>query len=526
MDMTRPEPLFVLQDATMRVRDRRILEGTSWTVNCGEHWVVIGPNGAGKTTLLNAITGKTPVVAGSVKRLPGLRVGYAGPEQHRIYLRDDARRQILWSPVTAAYPVTTARMIIDGRRPGEAAPTVVDATGAAAPASETAAVASDGDPGSAAYLAHGLGINHLLDRPVGTLSTGEMKKVLLVAALAKRPDLLLLDEPFDGLDAESRDWFAHILSEFVGGTGGEGTATTLVLATHRDDEIVMPISRYAALNDGRLVETGIVDRTGDLRVPGFALALSARKAQPARPEPSGRRGGEPLIELKHVSVHYDGHAVLSGLSWVMRRGENWSITGPNGSGKTTLLNLICGNNLQAYTNDIRLFGRQRGSGESIWEIKAKIGYVTPHLQARYDSSITAHDVVISGFHDSIGLYQHPTAEQEDRFGELVRELDIEHLGDTLFDRLSSGERTLVLIARAMVKRPKVLILDEPCEGLDPVRRGVILGAVERIGSAPSTDIIYVTHRVDEIPACITHRLELPGVVGAIPECGHEIGSSR
>jgi molybdate transport system ATP-binding protein len=444
---------------------------------------------------------------------------------------------MLWSPVTAAYPVMTARMVIDGRRPGEAAPTVVDAIGAAAPAvaSETAGVASDGDLGPAAHLTHGLGINHLLDRPVRTLSTGEMKKVLLVAALAKRPDLLLLDEPFDGLDAESRDWFAHILPEFVGGTGGEGAATTLVLATHREDEIVMPISRYAALRDGRLVETGRVDRTGDLRVPGLAAGpaagsrLSILRASPvppaalveqahsARAEPAGRRNGDrqppseaeaPLIEMKQVSVHYNGQTVLDGLDWVMRRGENWSITGPNGSGKTTLLNLICGDNLQAYSNDIRLFGRQRGSGESIWEIKAKIGYVTPHLQARYDSSITAREVVVSGFYDSIGLYRHPTVEQEDRFGELMREMGLAHLGDTAFDRLSSGERTLFLIARAMVKRPRVLILDEPCQGLDPVRRGEILGAVERVGLGPTTDIIYVTHRADEIPGCVTRRLEL------------------
>ncbi|MCK5248386.1 MAG: ATP-binding cassette domain-containing protein, partial [Spirochaetaceae bacterium] len=179
-----------------------------------------------------------------------------------------------------------------------------------------------------------------------------------------------------------------------------------------------------------------------------------------------------------------------------------------GCGKTTLLDLICGNNLQAYTNDIRLFGRQRGSGESIWDIKTKIGYVTPHLQARYTSSITAHDVVISGFYDSIGLYRNTTVEQENRFDELIGELGIGNLGVTRFDRLSSGERTLILIARAMVKQPKVLILDEPCQGLDSVRRAEILTAVERIGSASSTDIIYVTHRIDEIPACITHRLNL------------------
>ncbi len=480
MDAARSEPLFSLQNAAMRVRDRRIFEGTSWTVNPGEHWVVIGPNGAGKTTLLNTIIGKIPIVAGHLKRPANLRVGAVGPEQQRSYLQNDANRQHLWSPVSSSYPATTG-------------------TGS-------------GTSELITHLTDGFRITHLLNRPVQTFSTGEMKKVLLVAAVAGHPDLLLLDEPFDGLDPESREWFAQTLPELV------GTGITLVLATHREDEIVFPISHFAALNEGRLVKTGHVNRSGGPMVPGLTPASWKERIQSLKPEPvsrpadlpSRRRVGKTLIEMKRVSIRYNSQTIIRELNWVMRQGENWCITGPNGCGKTTLLNLISGNNLQAYANNIRLFGRRRGSGESIWDIKSNIGYVTPHLQARYNTSITAREVIISGFYDSIGLYRYPTVSQETRFGELAEELGIEELGETLFDRLSSGERTLILIARAMVKQPKILILDEPCQGLDPGHRRTILNAVGKIGSASATDLIYVTHRTDEIPLCITHRLDLSG----------------
>ena len=246
MNANGPDTLFALQNAALRIRDRRILEDTTWTVSRGEHWVVIGPNGAGKTTLLNSVTGQIPVVGGSVYRRRRLRVGLVGPELYRRYLQDEARRQVLWSPVTDSYPVTTARMVIEHRRPGDSYRPDISASGRG----------SRADPEWIGFLAAGLGVSHLLDRPVGTLSTGEMRKVLLISAMAGSPDLLLLDEPFDGLDLASREWFADAVSEVI------GTNTTLILATHREDEIVAAISRYAELSDGRMVRQGPVDRSG------------------------------------------------------------------------------------------------------------------------------------------------------------------------------------------------------------------------------------------------------------------------
>ena len=184
----------------------------------------------------------------------------------------------------------------------------------------------------------------------------------------------------------------------------------------------------------------------------------------------------------------------------MRRGENWAVLGPNGSEKTTLISLIYADNLQAYANDIRLFRKRRGSGESIWEIKQCIGHVSSHLQV--------FDVVVSGFFDSTGLYRRPTEAQQAAAREWIQRLGITDLRDRIFSQLSYGERRLVIIVQALVKNPELLALDEPCQGLDPANRRRVLSMVDRIGFDTPTQILYVTHHQDEMPICITNVLRL------------------
>jgi molybdate transport system ATP-binding protein len=190
----------------------------------------------------------------------------------------------------------------------------------------------------------------------------------------------------------------------------------------------------------------------------------------------------------------------------MRKGESWSIVGPNGSGKTTILHLITADNLQGYANDIRLFGRPRGSGESIWDIKQRMGIVTPHLQTSYLKTITAFEVVLSGFFDSVGLYRSSDPDQVAAAGSWMERLGLEELAERRFDRLSYGERRLILIARAMVKSPQLLVLDEPCQGLDPAYRTAVLELIDHAGEY--ADILFVTHHQSEVPDCVSHRLEL------------------
>jgi molybdate transport system ATP-binding protein len=169
-----------------------------------------------------------------------------------------------------------------------------------------------------------------------------------------------------------------------------------------------------------------------------------------------------------------------------------------------------GDHLQAYANDIILFGRRRGSGESIWDIKQKIGLVSFELQLGYRADISALSVVVSGFYDSIGLYRPAGAQQKQAAFGWMASLGVDHLAPRPFAHLSQGEQRMVLLARAMVKRPLLLMLDEPCQGLDPLNRRMVLGVVEVIGRQAQTQILLVTHFDDEMPGCVSHILRLGG----------------
>ncbi|MBT3275071.1 MAG: ATP-binding cassette domain-containing protein [Spirochaetales bacterium] len=478
------EPLIELDNVTLRVGDRHLLPGSSWTVRAGEHWAVIGPNGTGKTTLLRALSGDTPVVSGKIKRNPRKppQVEYFGPELHRSYLQDETRRELLWSPISSNYPAST----------------VDDFLGTDASA---AAISYD--------FFEKLNLEKLRKRVIRTLSNGEMRKVLLARAINRFPDILLLDEPFDGLDESARSWLSDAAGNF------QDLGITLIIAAHRKDEILPLISSALVLNNQKIERCGSLSdhQFRDTINAQFAKNHRSRSASPKRTTVSLVPGGKPLVEFKDVTVRYNGTPVFDGLNWTMRKGENWCVAGPNGSGKTTILNLIVGDNLQGYSNDVRLFGRRRGSGESIWDLKRHIGYVTPHLLIRYDKQIPVRDVILSGFFDSIGLYRWTSPAQIERYEELIHTFDLSDLAGRRFDRLSSGERMIVLIARAVIKEPELLILDEPCQGLDSETRDKVLDAVDAAETDPGTNIIFVTHRNNEIPTCINRQLTLdPGEV--------------
>jgi len=215
-----------------------------------------------------------------------------------------------------------------------------------------------------------------------------------------------------------------------------------------------------------------------------------------------------LIVMKDVVVRYGEKCVLNRLNWTVKPGEHWKISGPNGSGKSTLLSLVSGDNPQAYANDITLFGIKRGSGESVWDIKKRIGLVSTAFQQDYRVGVTVKIVVISGFFDSIGVYGNYSKKQEEIALEWLEMLHMEKHVDASFRNLSYGEQHLVLLARAMVKQPDLLILDEPCQGLDDINREMVLKLVDHLGNAGTTQILYVTHHPEDSIPCITNSLEL------------------
>jgi molybdate transport system ATP-binding protein len=219
-------------------------------------------------------------------------------------------------------------------------------------------------------------------------------------------------------------------------------------------------------------------------------------------------GGDftPIIRLTDVTVTHAGHTILDRVSWTVKGGERWAILGPNGCGKSTLLSLLCGDHPQAYSNHVELFGRRRGTGETIWDVKRNVGFLSPEFHLYFSEPLSTERTAATGFFDV--LADRPTtSEQDARVGELFSALGISHLIGRVFKSLSTGEQRLVLLARALVKRPPLVILDEPFQGLDSAAAIRCRYLLDSIMGADQT-LLFVTHEANELPRSITNTLRL------------------
>jgi molybdate transport system ATP-binding protein len=217
--------------------------------------------------------------------------------------------------------------------------------------------------------------------------------------------------------------------------------------------------------------------------------------------------------LNDVSLHYGTRIILKGVNWKINAGERWSLTGPNGSGKTSLLNLIFGDNPKAYGCNIRLFGKQKGTGESIWDIKAKIGFVSPEFHQYLPQNQLVIDVICSGFNEAEGSFKSPTGYQRDVARQWLKSLHYTAIGDRLFGELSTSAQRIVLFLRTLVKNPPMLILDEPFQGLDAAHIRLFKDLLNRIAAASNCAMVFVTHIPEELPECFNLHLKLKdGVV--------------
>lgn len=469
-----------ISQGTFRLSDTRTLTIADLTIRAGESWAFVGTNGSGKSALARALAGELNLLKGEYqsdfKRLTRLSF-----EQLQKLVSDEWQRNNtdLLSPGEEDTGRTTAEIIQDEVK----------------------------DPARCQRLAERFGITALLNRRFKYLSTGETRKTLLCQALMSEPELLILDEPFDGLDVQSRAQLASLLASL------NQQGYTLVLVLNRFDEIPDFIQHAGVLADCNLTETG--EKNALLKQALIAqLAHSERLDGITLPEPdapSARHAldpHQPRIVLRDGVVSYDDRPILNRLSWTVNPGEHWQIVGPNGAGKSTLLSLITGDHPQGYSNDLTLFGRRRGSGETIWDIKKHIGYVSSSLHLDYRVSTTVRNVILSGYFDSIGIYQAVSDKQHKLAQQWLDILGMGHrVADAPFHSLSWGQQRLALIVRALVKHPTLLILDEPLQGLDPLNRQLIRRFVDVLISEGETQLLFVSHHAEDAPACITHRLE-------------------
>jgi len=322
-------------------------------------------------------------------------------------------------------------------------------------------------------------------RSLRTFSSGEKRKALLEYLLKKQPEYLILDDPFDCLDVQSvanfKERLAEVKSDFI------------LVQIFRREEDILPFIDIILDFDG--AGNTIFKNKADFieNKQGF---LEEIKRIPAAPKVF-EGIPESLIKLKNVNVAYEDRPILSNISWEVKRSEFWKLTGPNGSGKTTILSMIYGDNPKAYGVDLFLFGKKKGSGESVWEIKKKIGYFSPSITELFIRRNSVEEMLISGLVDSIGLYQKPSDKQRALAKQWLETLGFQEKAKKVFNDLSNLEKRMLLIARAMIKHPPLLILDEPSTGLDDKSALKITNLINHIAAQSDTAIIYVSHRKEK-----------------------------
>ena len=345
----------------------------------------------------------------------------------------------------------------------------------------------------------------LLDKYVITLSSGELRKFQLTKTLFANPSLLIMDNPFIGLDAETRDQLKELLQLLA-----EKQRLDIILVLSKTDNIPTFVSEVIELRNGKILPPCSREEyyNRQLPIPPHVLSKERQEAILALPYQGNDYHTDEVIKMQQVSIRYGERTILNNLDWTVRNGERWALSGQNGSGKSTLLSLVCADNPQSYACDITLFDRPRGSGESIWDIKKHIGYVSPEMHRSYQRDLPAIRIVASGLKDSVGLYVKPN---EDEFAICRFWMDIFGLEDKYnrtFMKLSSGEQRLVLLARAFVKDPQLLILDEPLHGLDLVNRRLVKDVIETFCERRNKTMVMVTHYEEELPTIITNKIYL------------------
>ena len=495
------------------------LENINWTFNTGEAWLVIGANGSGKANFLKAL-------AGELKIIPDSKFA-------------DSLYSNFFEQNIEIVSLEKAASLIEEERQNDESEFVeggvdIGRTGRvflAEAICKRKLKRGEPLPDEALRLETFpqiklCGIEKILDRGLKYMSTGEIRRTLLARSLLSGKKLLILSDPFAGLDAESR----KILLEFFNTVANKqlkdddySDFPRIILGMERYHEIPAAINNVLEFSENKISFCGSKndyekilqnrnqqnEKTRQKDRQEFENSVEKIKQETFVLHTVQENQKETLVEMNNVNVGWGDNRVLIDLNWKLNQGEHWLIRGPNGSGKTTFLELITGDNMQVFSNDIKLFGKRRGSGETIWDIKRKLGIVSYrlHVEYRMVGSTTLENVIISGFRDSIGLYEAATDVEKDAAKKWLSLGGFENREKESFSSISYGEQRAILILRAAVKCPPILILDEPCHGLDENYRQKILDLIEIIAQSGTTTLLHVTHDPSEVLPCEKNILE-------------------
>ena len=457
---------MIWNNVSVKIRTSVLLQGIHLQLKRGDVLGIIGENGSGKTILAKAIAGELPVTGEVVedgiflkKRFVPFHSSLSLSNGHAVY------RQLRWNKIdTELLPKVSEEL------------------------------QKCEDPALALTLLETFGLGNLVESFVINLSNGEQRKLELVRALSEKPDLLVLDNAYTGLDSAARPLLTNMLETLI------EHGQTLVMTGLEPDDFPPAIKRFLVLDEGR--------------IQNFCSRNEIKQKEVLRLEfqheiPTWINSDfQELVYLNEVSLQYGERKILNQINWTIKAGERWSLSGPNGSGKTSLLNLIFGDNPKAYGCNIRLFGKQKGTGESIWDIKARIGFVSPELHQYLPQNQSVIDVICSGFTEAESSFKKPTGYQRDFARRWLKCLNYGAIGNLLFGELSTSAQRMVLFIRTLVKNPPLLILDEPFQGLDFAHVRLLKNLLNRIAAESSCAMIFVTHIHEELPECFTLHLKL------------------
>jgi molybdate transport system ATP-binding protein len=473
------QTLLELIDVSVSYGTIRALQNITLTIHQGEQWAIAGNSGSGKTTLAHTLAGRT-FHTGEVRLLLPQTGNHRNPvsiieQQHHLKTSlqaGDFYYQQRFHSVDANDAMTVEQLL-----------------------DESSAITEK----QKQYWLEILHITSLLQRPLIQLSNGENKRLQIVRALFEHSAILLLDNPFIGLDVEGRSRLNEILKVIC----AEGIH--IILFTSRN-EIPDCITHVAELENGNLVQAvqkehyrSLVHsvKTSVAFTPNMVLKHDAEQS-----------AFSTAIKMVDVTVRYGEKIILDSINWEVKRGECWSVSGPNGAGKSTLLSLITADNPQAYANELYLFDRRRGTGESIWDIKRNMGFVSPELHLYFPHDALCSDVIASGLFDSIGVFRKISSHEQQQVEWWIDSLQFQKIHSSNLSSLSLGQQRMIFLARALIKNPPLLIMDEPCQGLDEGQTASFKQLVDDVCHTFHTTLIYVSHIESDIPSCVTYGLRM------------------
>jgi molybdate transport system ATP-binding protein len=470
--------LFDFEGVSVFKASQIVLRDFTWKVFRGQHWAIVGATGSGKTTLLEALTGECLVKGNWQKninkneliRVPNDFLG------HRAIRAAMQYYQQRFNAFDADLAPSVYDFLTDTVKP-------IGTVNDASVALQTTTISREFLDKTCASLS----VTHLLERRLTSLSNGETRRVLLTYALLKSPRVLLLDNPFMGLDVASREQLHGLLNNII------LSGIVLIISTSIR-EIPSGITHVLNL-DETFEDINPKPKSPKLHTASQQFSVVQADFLYA-------------VSMRNIQVRYGNIEILKNINWAVKRGEKWAVLGPNGSGKSTLLSLITADNPQGYANDYDLFDKKRGTGESIWDIKKRIGYVSPELQSYFPRHYSCFQVVASGLYERLGVKFILNDTAKDQTQAVIKWLNLTELSEKIFGQISTGQQRLVLLARALVKNPPLLILDEPCQGLDHEQITNFKDSIQQLCDGTDRTLIYVSHYPDEIPACVTHTLQL------------------